>query len=91
MYDLTKDRLPLQLLAKHAYTYDVEIYLTDDDKGITGGYKANWTVNPTELAQASYVKFHIYEWPYDADEDYQFEQISKLPESSKEIPAPELI
>jgi hypothetical protein len=79
----------LKMLGKWDYTYDVNVYLMDDD-GIKGGYRADWTPAWTELKDSDEIVFHVLERPYTEDPAEQYLFITNIKEDSAALPLPEL-
>ena len=79
---------PLKLPAGIDNTYEVTIYIADDENFI-GGYSGLWKVTKDDLNNANEVVFHaIYQ--NSANEDEQALFASGLNSYSKNIPGPEL-
>jgi len=78
---------PLKLLDRDA-TYEVTIYVTDDEN-IIAGYIGDWKVGKADLNNANEIVFHVVEQG-SASEDERFLFVSGLSSYSKNIPAPEL-
>ncbi len=83
----TEGSFPITLL-KEETTYDVTIYLTDNNK-ILGGYQQEWTVNPDDLQNANEIIFHILEQGAVSDDERAL-FIAGLESYSQQIPKPEL-
>ena len=80
---------PFQLLADKDATYEVSIFMTDQDK-LVGGYKGNWTVPWTELKYADSVEFSVVEFLRTATDDEIAEYYTQLENLSMNVPAPKL-
>jgi hypothetical protein len=84
----TEQTYPIKLLAKDDFTYELSIYLFDDDNA-AGGYKGNWTVSWEELKNAEQIKFHVINKKIkDPEEGYLL--IAGLDAYSENVPKPEL-
>ena len=83
----TEESFPIRLLEEEA-TYDITMYLTDDDK-ILGGYRQRWTINPDELRGANEIVFHILEQGIVSDDERAL-FLAGLESYSQQIPKPEL-
>lgn len=83
----TEGSFPITLLEEQE-TYDVIIYLTDDNK-ILGGYQQQWTVNPQALRDANEIVFHVLEQGVVSD-DERVLFLAGLKSYSQQIPKPEL-
>ena len=78
---------PLKLMGKDA-TYEVTIYVTDEEN-IIAGYVGDWKVSKSGLDNANEIVFHVVEQG-SASEDERFLFVSGLGSYSKNVPAPEL-
>lgn len=79
---------PLKLPDSRDATYEVTIYLVDEEN-IIGGYIGEWKAGKDDLRKADEIVFHaIEQGPASDDEKLLF--ISGLNSYSKKIPAPEL-
>ncbi len=78
---------PLKLLGKDA-TYEVTIYVTDDEN-IIAGYVGDWKATKSDLENSNEIVFHAVEQGI-ASEDERFLFVSGLSSYSKNVPAPEL-
>ena len=83
----TEEAFPINLLEDEA-TYDLTIYLTDNEK-ILGGYKQKWAVNPEELRDANEIVFHVLEQGIVLDDERAL-FLAGLESYSQQIPKPEL-
>jgi hypothetical protein len=81
--------LPIKLYDKKEETYMVEIYLMGET--IKGGYKGEWHITPTQLADAKSIRFHVVEFPAVTDESALISLFNNLTSYSTQIPKPELI
>ena len=79
---------PLALPDGKDATYEVTVYLADDEN-ILGGYVGNWNVNKDALKGANEIIFHVIEQGA-ASDDEKFLFVSGLSSYSKNVPAPEL-
>src|SRR3989344_1500781 len=55
---------PLELLAEVDFTYEVEVYLMDEN-AIVGGYTGMWTPEWTDVKDASEIEFHVVEGDFE--------------------------
>ena len=78
---------PLKLFDDEA-TYEVIVYLTDDEN-LIGGYTRNWTVYPDDLSKTNEIVFHVVE-PGKLSDEKRALFIADLDGYSKQIPKPEL-
>jgi hypothetical protein len=78
---------PLALPSKDA-TYEVTIYLIDDED-IIGGYVGEWKVGKDDLEEATEIIFHVITQGA-ASEDERAFFIAGLSSYSKQVPSPEL-
>ncbi|MBR9691621.1 hypothetical protein GOV06_02445 [Candidatus Woesearchaeota archaeon] len=86
----------LEFLGKWDYTYNIEIFLVDEETTlgggtISGGYKASWTIPWNKIKGAREIKFHVVEWPHVGEDDAEkfFEYMTNLEEMSQQVPSPE--
>ncbi len=79
---------PLRLPDSKDATYEVTIYLVDDEN-IIGGYIGDWQVSKEALKDADEIIFHVVEQG-PASDDQRFLFISGLSSYSKNVPSPEL-
>ena len=87
LYPQEKD-FPLRLPEGKDATYQVNI-LVIDEENVVGGYIGEWKVSREELSGADELVFHAISQGA-ATENERIEFISKLEESSKSVPKPEL-
>lgn len=95
IYDpLEPSMATIELLSQMNYVYDVDVMLVSNDS-ITGGYKANWTTDPTGLMTKNELVIYVFENPdinsmaADARDEAQYELLTNMVEISKQIPQPE--
>ena len=79
---------PLRLADGKDATYEVTIYVADEEN-IIGGYIGEWKVSKGDLINANEAVFHVVEQG-PASDDERFLFISGLSSYSKRVPAPEL-
>lgn len=79
---------PLKLVGGKDATYEVSIYLSDDEN-IVGGYIGNWTLKKDDIRHANEIVFHVLEQG-PATDDERFLFVSGLSSYSKNVPPPEL-
>ena len=79
---------PLKVLDGKDATYEVSIYLVDNDS-ITGGYIGDWKISKDSLKNSDEVVFHVIEQD-PANEDDRALFVSGLDSYSKKVPAPEI-
>ncbi len=79
---------PLKLPAGKDATYEVTVYLADEEN-LIGGYIGNWKISKDDLKNANEVRFHAVEQEA-ASEDERALFVAGLSSYSKNIPAPEL-
>lgn len=90
VYPEDESELPaFQLLADKDVTYEVSIFMTDEDK-LVGGYKGEWSVPWAELKYADSVEFSVVEFIRTLTDDEIAMEYTKLVNSSKNIPKPKL-
>ena len=83
-----ESQFPLELADGKDATYQVTIYVADEEN-IIGGYVGEWKVSKDNLKNANQVVFHVAEQgPASDDEKLLF--ISGLSSYSKRLPVPEL-
>ncbi len=79
---------PLVLPSGKDATYDVSIYVANDEN-VVGGYIGQWKVSKDALQSSNEIVFHAIESD-SASEDSQILFVSGLSSYSKNVPAPEL-
>ena len=79
---------PLKLLSKDDYTYELEIFVMDNET-IIGGYKKNWSVGYVPLRLAKNITFNVISKEFTNEED-QYLFFAQLEENSKKVEPPEL-
>jgi len=79
---------PLKLLNKDFFTYDVEVYMMDNDT-ITGGYSGEWTPDKNLMRVSDEAVFHVVTKDF-SDEEEMFLFFASLEDNSKKVPVPEL-
>jgi hypothetical protein len=79
----------LKLLSNDDYTYDVEIYIMNDDE-ILGGYKAEWSPEEEDVDKARRIKFHVLYGDFKDDTEMAL-FFSGLEEYSNTVLKPELV
>jgi hypothetical protein len=87
-YEDVVNEQKLEFLAEADYTYQLEVSLMNKEGGFAGGYKANWTVDWDELANAEELQFHVVA-KEDAPNEEIFEMITALEIFSTYVPEPE--
>lgn len=80
--------LPIRLAGGRDTTYDVTIYVVDDND-ITSGYIGEWKVGRSDLKNADSIVFHVI-GQQSANEDEKYLFLSGLEAYSKSVPGPEL-
>ncbi|MBU0615547.1 MAG: hypothetical protein KJ601_05620 [Nanoarchaeota archaeon] len=78
--------LPLELLDKDDFEYELQIFLTKNDT-LLGGYMQNWTVNQFDLNKEKVVFHVLYTDTKDEEEQYFF--FGGLKSYSKDVTGPE--
>ena len=79
---------PLRIPNDKDATYEVNIYIVDDEN-IIGGYIGDWKVSKDALRGSDEIIFHVIEQGA-ASDDERFLFVSGLSSYSKNVPAPEL-
>ena len=87
LYPQEKD-FPFRLPEGKDATYQINI-LVIDEENVVGGYIGEWKISKEELSGADEIVFHAVSQDA-ATENERVEFISKLEESSKSVPKPEL-
>jgi len=82
---LDNETQKLKLLAQDDYTYQMEIYLYDNES-ITGAYKADWELSRHNLNTAKGFNFHVIGID-DPDDDKLFELLANLESDSQRLPS----
>lgn len=83
-----EEGIPLKIPDGKEASYDVVIYITDDEN-LIGGYIGEWSLGRDSLKGANEIVFHVLEQG-PASDDERFLFISGLSSYSKKIPLPEL-
>lgn len=78
----------IELLAEADFPYKLEVFLTDENNGLLGGYSATWTPDWTELKDAREVEFHVVAKDVFANDAERLAFISSLQQFSAQIPEP---
>jgi len=82
------ENIPLKLLDKDNFDYDLEIYVADNES-IKSGYKGRWTVSQIDLKLGKNITFHVIEKKFTDDEE-KFLFFSGLQQYSKQLPLPKI-
>ena len=82
------DEVPLKLLAKADFKYDVTVYLLKDEN-VVGGYVNEWAVTWSQLENSNEIVFHVMEH-ITKDETERFLFVGSLNTYSMNVPMPEL-
>ena len=86
--DGAEEQPELKLLAGKDFTYDLEIYVVDNET-IRGGYKNDkWLVSRVTTVLNKNLTFHVVEKDFDSEEE-QYIFLAGLKEYSKLVPLPE--
>ncbi len=85
----TSELPPFQLLADKDVTYDVSIFMTDQDK-LVGGYKGNWTVAWDDLKYADSIEFSLVEFLRTATDEEIATSYMNIENLSVQVPKPKL-
>lgn len=80
---------PLKLLAREDITYEVELYITDNET-MKGGWLGNVTIGKDANRLGSRIIFHAVEEDFKKDDDLAYLFFEALPELSKKIPIHEV-
>lgn len=88
IYPNTGGSQEIKILTDKVHKYEVNIFVMDGED-VSGGYKANWTVNPDSAIAASEIIFHSLDYGF-VDEDSLVLQFSRMEQNSAKIPVPEL-
>jgi hypothetical protein len=89
IYPKSEELPPFQLLADKDVTYEVSIFMTDEDK-LVGGYKGNWTVAWDDLKYADSIEFSLVEFLRTATDDEIAANYMNIENLSMQVPQPKL-
>jgi hypothetical protein len=78
-----------QLLADKDVTYEVSIFMTDQDK-LVGGYRGNWTVAWEDLKYADSIEFSLVEFLRTATDEEIATSYMNIENLSVQVPKPKL-
>ncbi len=78
----------IELLGLADFPYQLEVYLTDEEKGLLGGYVSNWKPDWIRLKDAKEIEFHVVSKQSFASDADRITFIAQLNELSKQVPAP---
>ncbi len=79
----------MELLAEGNFPYQIEIFVTNEQHGLVGGYTGQWVPAWANLKPAQRINFHVVTSPLSSD-NQMLAFISTLDKNSEKIPSPTL-